>query len=500
MKTNMKKISYILGAGMLAFTLATSVSSCKKKSSSSSDDEQVVISQPLFSIGQPVDNSKPLCNSIKGTMKEDQEYHIGCDVTVNKGDTLLVQQGAKIYFDGNYSIIVRGSIISLGTKEKPVWFTVKDVAKTDYVGASVLTDPAYQGKWGGILGDTSTKMMIFKWTHVEFGCGPLATSPVYGMAGGGKPAYMINQVNPNGLFVFEDSWMYGGVDDPCRIQGGQVHIMRSTFEKGGLSGGECFNIKSGTVGNIAYNLMIGASTNGIKPSNNGARGQVTTIYAYNNTIVECGYRRSSSGRGGSINFEEGSRGKAYNNLIVNGRYGLRIVGYDASYSGNALKAADVSNIAYGYNYNYADSASNANQIYPIPFSTIPQSTDIPAIAGWISPNYITCVATQTNNCDIYNGTQVVGQNDPQFVNFPVKQNRALGSVAYAKGFDFRLKSTSPAIGKGFTGFTPLADGITFGADKVTYKIKVDPKFGATEITLPGKDIGAYQADGTGNQH
>jgi hypothetical protein len=489
MKTNNTLNTLLAGGTVAALVLGLGLSSCKKKDSTPADEEQVVISTPQFQVGAPVDNSAALKGAIKGTMKEGLTYHIGADVTINKTDTLLVQPGAKIFFDGNFSIIVRGAIISLGTKEKPVWFTVENVAKTDQVGAPILADPAYTGKWGGILGDTTTTMMIFKWTHVEYGCGVLATSPVYGMAGGGKPAYMINQVNPKGIFVFEDSWLYGGVDDPIRIQGGQIHIMRSTFEKsGGYTSGEGLNIKSGTVGNIAYNVFIGAATNAIKPSNNGGRGEVTTIYAYNNTIVESGYRRSSSGRGGSINFEEGSRGKAYNNLIVNCRYGLRIVGYDASYSGNALKAADVANIQYGNNFNYVDSLKIANQIYPYPFSTKPQSTDIPAIAGWLPASYTVCASNTDPNCDIYDGSSVIGKNDPQFVNFPVKANHNLGAVAAVGAFDFHLKTSSPALAKGYTGFSPLTN------------IKVDEKFGATEITPPGIDIGAYQSNGSGNKH
>jgi hypothetical protein len=487
MKTN-KTSTRMAGISFLFLIASAGIYSCKKKDKAP-DEEQVTLSQPVFQIGVPVDNSKPLCGSIKGTMQEDQVYHIGCDVTVNKGDTLLVKAGAKVYFDGNFSIIVRGSILSLGTKEKPVWFTVQNVEKTDNVGAAVLSDPAYTGKWGGVFGDTTTKMMIFKWTHLEYGCGPLATSPVYGMAGGNKPAYMINQVNPNGIFVLEDSWIYGGVDDPIRIQGGKVHIMRNTFEKsGGYTSGEGLNIKSGTIGNVAYNVIIGPATNGIKPSNNGGRGDITTIYAYNNTIIEGGYRRAQAGRGGSINFEEGSRGKAFNNLFVNCRYGLRVVGYDASYSGNALKAADVANIDYGNNYNYVDSVKIANQIYPYPFSTKPKSTDIPAIAGWLPANYKECMSITDPNCDIYDGTTIVGKNDPQFVNFPVKQNHSLGAVTAVGNFDFHLKSSSPALGKGFTGFTPLSN------------IKVDAIYGATEITPPGKDIGAFQLDGTGNKH
>ena len=61
------------------------------------------------------------------------------------------------------------------------------------------------------------------------------------------------------------------------------------------------------------------------------------------------------------------------------------------------------------------------------------------------------------------------------------------SIAYATGFDFHLQSGSPAIGKGFTGFTAIASvpqGGNFGAN----------------ITQPGIDIGAYQINGSGNQH
>ena len=31
-------------------------------------------------------------------------------------------------------------------------------------------------------------------------------------------------------------------------------------------------------------------------------------------------------------------------------------------------------------------------------------------------------------------------------------------------------------------------------------VPIDPIFGATEITKPGKDMGAYQLDGTGCKH
>ncbi len=478
MKKQVTYLKIIISSIFLSYIVL--MVSCKK--------EDTVVSQPLFQVGKPVDNTAPLTGAIKGTMLTGKDYTIGGDVIINKGDTLVMQEGVNVYFSGNYNIIVKGNFLSLGSQAKPNYITVKGLAKTDTPGAPVKDDPAYKGTWGGILGDTTTNLMVIKWTHVEFGCNTIASPPTFGLKAAGGNAYMISFVNPNGTFVLEDSWVYGGVDDPIRIQGGKIHIMRNTFEKGGSTGGEYLNIKSGTIGNVAYNLMIGAATNGIKPSNNGGRGGVTTIVAYNNTIVASGYRRSAAGRGGSINFEEKSKGAAYNNIIANCRYGLRIVGYDATYSGNALKGTTLGDISYGNNLNYVDSLSIANQIYPYPFSTKPQTTDIPAPSSFLPTGYVECYSLNDQACGKYDGTKAVQVNDPLFKNFPFKQNRYLSDVAYATGFDFHLQSGSPAIGKGFTGFTILSN------------VPVNPNFGATEVTPPNIDLGAYPSDGKGNKH
>jgi hypothetical protein len=464
----MKKLVFLLLA-----VVAISVFSCKKK------DEEITLAVPIFAVGQTVDNKAPLTGCLKGTMKADTTYYVGADICVAEKDTLLVQQGAKIIFNGNYNFTIKGTLLSLGTKEKPIYFTYKDGTKTDEIGADPLKDPAYKGLWGGIMGETTSPLMVFKWTHVDFGGGLAAVSPVSYVANG-KTTYPVNFSNPDGVFVFEDSWIYGSVDDPIRPFGGKLHIMRNTFEKCGFVGGEGLNIKSGCLGNVAYNVWIGCATNGPKASNNGSKNPQTEIAMYNNTMVDCGYRRAAAGRGGSLNFEEGSKGLAYNNLMVNCKFGLRIVG-TATYSGNVLVIADTANIKYGYNFNYVDSLSIANQIYPVPFLTKPQSTDIPA------PTYLS--ATYKLG-DVYDGSSVVGKNNPQFVNFPLPQKTALLSDITTQGkWDFRLLPGSPAIGKGFTGFSPLNNGVP-----------VSENFGATEITGPSADMGAYPSNGKGNKH
>jgi hypothetical protein len=87
----------------------------------------------------------------------------------------------------------------------------------------------------------------------------------------------------------------------------------------------------------------------------------------------------------------------------------------------------------------------------------------------------------------YDGSSLVGKNNPQFKNYPLP-NYNFQTQASVDGYDFHLLSSSPAIGKGYTSFSAIAN------------VPVDPNFGSSGITAPGKDIGCYQSDGTGNQH
>ena len=488
----MKNLQKLAFTGML-LSIAISFFACN----SSSD-----ISSPFFQVGASISDTTT-GGSLKGTMLAGKTYRIKRDIVINYGDTLVIQPGAKLYFAATtagqnaISVIAHGTLLSLGSKDSPVYFTVENQAKTDNPGQDPASDPAYKGLWGGILGDKDTKLMVIKWTHIEFGCGKLLTSPVNGISNG-NAAYMISFVNQDGVFILEDSWIYGGVDDPMRIQGGKVNIMRNTFEKGGLFGGESANIKSGTVGNYAYNVTIGSATNGPKASNNAKLGQTaqTNIYMYNNTIVNSGFRRNADGRGGSLNFEEGAKGVAFNNIAVNCKYGLRILTADlggkTQYSGNPLPPADFANISYGNNLYYTDSLRLANQIYPLESGTgIPTgaNADIPSFPTLgisISSTYPPSKATVT----AYDATKAVraAGTNPLFVNFVLPTTTKPQDISYATGFDFRLQAASPALGKGNTSFSPLN------------VVPISENFGSSGITPPNKDLGAYPSDGTGNKH
>ncbi len=459
----MKRITYTL-----AFFSCIIFTGCKKWA-----EEDRTISKAVVKTAAPVSDAAQLCGTVKGTMLSGKTYTLGCDITINKGDTLTIQSGVHMNVTGSAAIVVRGVLLSLGTAEAPNWITVANQTKMDTPGQNPATDPAYSGQWKGILADTTSPLVVIKWTHLEYAGAALGTSlaNLLGLTAT-DPSYAVYFQNINGSFVFEDSWIYGTTDDAIRVSGGKFAILRNTFEKCGSKGGDVLNVKSGAVGDMAYNLFIGDATNGLKASNKGGSPVQTNIRMYNNTVLNCGYRQTKTGRGGSINFEEGSSGMAYNNLMVNCKYGLRVV---------SNPVADTTKLFYGYNYYYADSASVANEIYPTTYITRPPSTDFPA------PSYLPAGYKLGS---VYDGSSIVGKNNPMFLNYPlpVSGKFRLMDITTVSSFNFTLQSGSPAIGKGYTGFTPLK------------AVAEDAVYGATEITQPGSDIGAFQSNGRGNLH
>jgi len=477
--STIQKMFFLVIVGSFMLT----ASSCKKSS------DNPTLSTGVVKVANPVTPGN-VSGTIKGTFLANSTYTVTGDVVVNKGDTVVFQPGAKIYFSGNYNFFIHGNLSSVGTKDNPVLFSVLGRTKSTNPNQDPNTDPALQGLWGGLLGDSTTKFMIIKYTHIEYTGGTIGTAQTYGVSNGSL-APSIKFSNINGILDVEDSWFYGCVDGGAAIsiKYGKFNVMRNIFEKTGLLGTECVEAGNGCIGNVAYNLMMAPCTNGIKVSNGGTLVN-DDISVYNNTILNGGFRRfiyggagNSLGRGGSISFERAAQGKIYNNMMVNCRLGLRIVG-TGTYSGNALVIADTAHLYYSNNYIYADSAVLANQIYPVPFLTKPLAYNIPVPSTFLPSGYT--LGT------VYDGSPVVGKNNPQFVNYPLPMDLSKGAYStlamldYVGTFDFHLKSTSPAIGKGTTAFTITNTGI-----------KIDPNFGATQITPPGVDIGCYQTNGSG---
>ncbi|MDR3715039.1 MAG: hypothetical protein P4L51_19670 [Puia sp.] len=470
----MKKAVFSILAVMILFLTA-----CSKS------DQHVTVSQQQFTSGTDVQSGDTLNSkngssnrAIAGTLKAGQTYYLSSDhgdATINTGDTLTIQSGVTIYIIGPSTgqtsigtqdhapgIVVNGTLLSLGTKDAPILVTVQDPALRSNPALdpqNPSTDPAFKGYWGGIQGGTQSGNVILKWTRLEYlgGLTP-SNAPVRATL----QRYGVWMQNPNANLVVEDCWLYGSANDCLRPAGCKFEILRNTFEKVGITAGECVNVKSGSVGDIAFNVVVGGTGNAFKSANAGGLSPQANMNCYNNTILTTGYRQLKVGEGGSLDFESDGRGNCYNNLLVNCKFGLGITG-----ASSATAAADTANVHYGYTYNYGDSSFITRQFLP---------------AGYIT-------AAQPGDINGGNAT-VPGANNPMFVGYslPVVAGINFIEADYAGTYNFRLQPGSPAIGKGYTGFT------AYGS------VPVDPVFGVTQLSQPGKDMGAYQTDGSGNQH
>jgi hypothetical protein len=270
------------------------------------------------------------------------------------------------------------------------------------------------------------------------------------------------------------------------------------MEKCGGVGGDGFNAKGSSYGNMAYNLIIGGATNGTKSASDGTLGGECQFTMYNNTYVNDGFRNTGvfGARSGSVEIENNSRALVYNNLIVDCDFGVRIAGgpggakvylADTTYNANNI----IKQTAYGYNFYYVDNVTMANQIVPTsvaqPVVTHPQATDIPNMAALLGPTYTFGFQYDASTFN----PSIIAANNPMFVNYTLPAtNNFWITQASVDGYNFHLQAGSPAAGKGTT--------TKFAA--ITNGIPVDATFGSSGITAPGADMGCYQLNGTGNQH
>lgn len=208
--------------------------------------------------------------------------------------------------------------------------------------------------------------------------------------------------------------------------------------------------------------MIGAATNALKASDAGSSGIQTNVNMYNNTMVNCGFRQTKSGRGGSINFEKAASGQVYNNLIANCRFGLRVT-----------SDADLVNMKYNNQYFYGATTGITGLFLPSDGVATFQPGDIHS-------------ATAKDNDPLFYGYDLT-KYDYTANPGPVTVSAQTPYVVTVGTSNFRLQAASKGLGAGKVDFQPMA------------AVKTTGDYGTT-ITPPGKDIGAYQNDGTGNQH
>jgi hypothetical protein len=442
----------LIRPGVLA-AIVLSLAACHKTA-------DVYVSPKKIDASHPI-TSDTLTGAVSGTLLSGRTYYFSSDISINDGDTLLMQAGSRLIAIGDGKttatspqITCNGTFISLGTSVNNNYITVADALRNE--------SSIGKGLWGGIQCGESSGDIVIKWTHLEFAGGPAGEAADPNVFASGDPRNSLSYTNINGNVIIEDSWIYGTKDDGMRILHGHVSIMRNTYEACGTTGGEALNLKNGCVGDVAYNLVIGSATNAFKISNSGGGPIQNKTYLYNNTMLNGGFRQLKSGRGGSIDYEKGAQGKIYNNVIINCRFGMRLT-----------PDADVVNTTYNNQFFYGNAQTLVNQFYAVDGVGKAQDADV------MGAN------PKDNNprFKIYD----VDQFDYSTVAFPIAQANMPLAILTDVNYDFGFLTSSPAFHKGTTSFKALRT-VPQGGD-----------LGATTLD-PNADMGAYPSDGTGNQH
>jgi hypothetical protein len=263
----MKKIVNQL---IIMFGLSVLLSACHQK-------ELVNISSALVQTANGI-TSDTIGGTVKGTLLAGKTYYFKTDITVNDGDTLMLQSGVHLIAIGDGitaatspEIFVHGTFISLGTQDAPNFITVQNAADLHTQATAQNYTKMFFGWWGGITCTPATPSAtnaapkggdaIIKWTHIEFGGGPAGANDNAAIYPSGTARFNMYFGNVTKNLIIEDSWFFGCKDDNIQVGGGHISIMRNTFELCGGVGGEFFNMKTGTLGDIAYNFCIGSATN-----------------------------------------------------------------------------------------------------------------------------------------------------------------------------------------------------------------------------------------------
>ena len=237
-----------------------------------------------------------LSGVVKGTTRPNHTYVVKDSIIVNVGDTLRISAGNTLIMASPTGWIqVLGSFFCEGTPTNPNTITVPPARRT------------LPGQWGGIEGD-SCKIVSVKWTNILWAGG----NDYSGHARRTFDIYSDYQNNTS--TVFTDNTVIATVDDCIGLHGGKASVLRNTIKWCGAPDGDNINVKDGTIGEIAYNVIWSSGGNGIKLNSTPTLLRLTNMTIHNNTIVAGGWRRVGE-LGYAILVDKSSRAQIYNNIM-----------------------------------------------------------------------------------------------------------------------------------------------------------------------------------------
>ena len=391
------------------------------------------------------------------TLSESVEIPVGTSLYIEPGVTVTCKSEVQVPVE----IVVLGNLYCLGTAEKPV---------------TITSDTKKPADWGGIICGYNSEEVVLNHVDVAYaGATPTESSASFQnklfktTIDGGVPAFHF--CNVNGKFVMANSFFHDNYNDQTYFTGGNGVIINNIFADSGnaADGGEAINVKAGCKIDVANNIIYNACTNAFKLSNAGNSEVIplTEMTAYNNTIINCGWRRSKNKKGGSVWVEKAAKPVFVNNLIYDSRFGLKQPKQDG---------ADMEHSRLTPNYYFASTSTGVEQMAKDAALGIWFDTDIKSsVAGQFNPLF-----------------KSFTQSDKMNINCEVDKVENGAPLAFDKTWNFEYQDNSPALSGGVTDFTPLFPGGLpfFGMKQVNFLDKNNDQNYYFTAPLPSARFGA----------
>lgn len=369
------------------------------------------------------------------TLCESMEIPVGTSLYIEPGVTVTCKSEVQVPVE----IVVLGKLYCMGTAEKPVTFT---------------SDTKKPADWGGIICGYNSEEVVLNHVEVAYaGATPTESSASFQnklfktTIDGGVPAFHF--CNVNGKFVMANCFFHDNYNDQTYFTGGNGVIINNIFADSGnaADGGEAINVKAGCKLDVSNNIIYNACTNAFKLSNAGNSETIplTEMTVYNNTIVDCGWRRAKNKKGGSVWVEKAAKPIFVNNLIYDSRYGLKQSKQDG---------ADMEHSRLTPNYYFASTDKGVEQMAKGASLSIWYDTDIKSsVAGQLNPLF-----------------KNFKQSDKMNINCEIDLQEKGAPLAFDKTWNFEYQDNSPALSGGVTDFSPLfPNGLPFfGLKKVNF--------------------------------
>ena len=246
--------------------------------------------------------------------------------------------------------------------------------------------------------------------------------------------------------------------DGIYMMGGNAIIADNIFSATGYDGAEAVNIKSGCKVDVARNIMFSPNTNGLKLSSSDqseVRHQAL-IQAYNNTIINSGWRRDGE-KGGCIYVEEMANVSVFNNLLVNCKFRAITPAYDEPGSEDCY---DSENSMIDYNF-YASGNVQSHLYFEGAYEDDGETLYYSGVKfpyeGYAYDHEEYDPSADTHS-KIAKSSSEADELDPDFVGYSLDADPA--DYTWNDSWDFHVNAGSPVL-EGY--YTPSGDRMPFYA-------------------------------------